>query len=162
MRQGLQGPALDQAISQSASRHLQLAALMEELPDPFNRLTLDWGHRDHLGIPKPALRYRHGAYVLEGLKASRLAHEAIFQHIGATKIQHAGEPQGAGHILGTTRMGSSPETSVVDANLRCHDHPNLYLLGGSVFPTSGTANPTLTIAALALRLAETLSDQWNR
>lgn len=159
MSQGLQGRALDQAIRHSASRHLQLAALMEELPDPFNRVTLDPKHRDGLGLAKPALRYRHGAYVLDGLKASRRAHEAIFQRMGATEIHHATEPQGAGHILGTTRMGDSPETSVVDANLRCHDHPNLYLVGGSVFPTGGTANPTLTIAALALRLAETLKNQ---
>jgi choline dehydrogenase-like flavoprotein len=66
---------------------------------------------------------------------------------------------GSGHIMGTTRMGRSPEDSVVDARCRTHDHPNLYVLGSSVFPTSSTANPTSTIAALALRAAETIKKQ---
>ena len=53
-------------------------------------------------------------------------------------------------------MGDHPRDSVVNPALRCHDHDNLHILGSAVFPTSGTANPTLTIAALALRLAETI------
>jgi choline dehydrogenase-like flavoprotein len=48
-------------------------------------------------------------------------------------------------------MGADAKTSVVDADLRSHDHPNLFILGSTVFPTSATANPTLTIAALAIR-----------
>jgi choline dehydrogenase-like flavoprotein len=48
-------------------------------------------------------------------------------------------------------MGNDPRQSVVDADLRCHDHANLFLLGSGVFPTSAVSNPTLTIAALALR-----------
>jgi choline dehydrogenase-like flavoprotein len=64
--------------------------------------------------------------------------------------------QGAGHVMGTYRMGSDPDTSVVDATLRSHDHQNLYLLGSGVFPSVGTANPTLTIAALTLMAAEAI------
>ena len=51
-------------------------------------------------------------------------------------------------------MGVSASDSVVDSFGRCHEHPNLYLVGSSVFPTSGTANPTLTLSALALRTAQ--------
>jgi choline dehydrogenase-like flavoprotein len=58
--------------------------------------------------------------------------------------------------MGTTRMGSDPAESVVDARLRTHDLSNLWLVGSSVFPTGGAMNPTLTIAALALRAAETI------
>ena len=58
-----------------------------------------------------------------------------------------------GAVIGTARMGADPKSSVVDADLRSHDHPNLFILGSAVFPTSATANPTLTIAALALRAA---------
>ena len=58
--------------------------------------------------------------------------------------------------MGTARMGDDPATSVVDASLRSHDHKNLYILGSSVFPTGGTANPTLTIAALSLRAAQAI------
>jgi choline dehydrogenase-like flavoprotein len=60
------------------------------------------------------------------------------------------------HQMGTTRMGADPGTSVVDEQLRSHDLPNLWLVGSSVFPTGGAMNPTLTIAALSLRAAETL------
>ena len=54
-------------------------------------------------------------------------------------------------------MGSDPARSVVDANCRVHGYANLYVAGGSVFPTSGWANPTLTIVALALRTADHLA-----
>jgi choline dehydrogenase-like flavoprotein len=61
---------------------------------------------------------------------------------------------GAGHIIGTYRMGDNPKTSVVNSFQKSHDHNNLYLIGSGVFPTSATGNPTLTIAALCLRTAD--------
>ena len=57
----------------------------------------------------------------------------------------------SGTILGTTRMGDDYRQSVVDRDLRAHDHSNLFIVGGMVFPTAGVNPPTLTIAALALR-----------
>jgi choline dehydrogenase-like flavoprotein len=59
--------------------------------------------------------------------------------------------------MGTTRMGTDPTESVVDAQLRAHDVANLWCVSSSVFPTVGSANPTLTIAALALRASEALA-----
>jgi choline dehydrogenase-like flavoprotein len=59
-----------------------------------------------------------------------------------------------GHLMGTARMGHDPATSVVDSYGRAHDVPNLFLADGSIFVTSGSANPTCTISALALRAAE--------
>jgi choline dehydrogenase-like flavoprotein len=58
--------------------------------------------------------------------------------------------------MGTYRMGDDPKTSVVDSNQRSHDHNNLYLVGSGTFPTGGTANPTLTLSALALRTADNI------
>ena len=58
--------------------------------------------------------------------------------------------------MGTTRMGTDPRTSVVDPDCRVHGVDNLFVAGSSVFPTSGYANPTATIAALAVRLADHL------
>ena len=58
--------------------------------------------------------------------------------------------------MGATRMGHDPATSVVNADCRLHGVPNVYVAGSSVFPTSGYANPTYTIVALAIRLAEHL------
>ena len=72
---------------------------------------------------------------------------------GATGVMHSPQAQGAGHIIGTARMGDDRATSLVDRDLRSHDHPNLFIVGSAVFPTSATANPTLTIAALSLRAA---------
>ena len=89
-----------------------------------------------------------------GLSAARDAYAEIFGRLGATEIQHKDGAEGAGHIIGTARMGSDPKSSVVDRDLRSHDHPNLFILGSAVFPTSATANPTLTIAALSLRAVD--------
>jgi len=68
----------------------------------------------------------------------------------------------AGHILGTCRMGADAATSVVDANGRSHDHPTLFIVGSSVFPTGGTANPTLTALALTLRANRTISSDLEQ
>ena len=64
--------------------------------------------------------------------------------------------QDASHHMGTTRMGTDPAVSVVDPECRVHGVENVWMAGASVFPTSGCANPTFTIVALAIRLAETL------
>ena len=61
--------------------------------------------------------------------------------------------------MGTCRMGTDPKSSVVNAQCRAHDHPNLFVLGSSVFPTVGSPNPTLTLAALALRAAQDIEKQ---
>jgi choline dehydrogenase-like flavoprotein len=63
-----------------------------------------------------------------------------------------------GHHLGTTRMSANPEDGVVDANLKVHSVDNLYVAGASVFPHAGISNPTFTIIALSIRLAEHLSE----
>jgi choline dehydrogenase-like flavoprotein len=153
-RLGLRGPGLDDALRSQASRHLRLTSLIEQLPDPDNRVTLDPNEPDIYGVPLPRLAYSLGTYVQAGLAAARYAHAQIFGALGATAIQHRDVAEGAGHIIGTARMGNDPASSVVDRDLRCHDHPNLFILGSAVFPTSATANPTLTIAALSLRAAD--------
>jgi choline dehydrogenase-like flavoprotein len=63
---------------------------------------------------------------------------------------------GNDHTMGGYRMGADPATSVVDANLRAHDHPNLFVCDASVFVTSGGAQPSQTIMSLATRLADHL------
>jgi choline dehydrogenase-like flavoprotein len=153
-RLGLRGGALDDALRSQASRHLRLTSLLEQLPEPDNRVTLDPSASDIYGVPLPRIAYRLGSYIQAGLAAARDAHADIFAALGATEFQHRDAAEGAGHIMGTARMGSDPASSVVDRDLRSHDHPNLFILGSAVFPTSATANPTLTIAALSLRAAD--------
>jgi choline dehydrogenase-like flavoprotein len=155
-KQGLRGKALEAALRDQASRHIRLASLVEQLPEPDNRVTLDANEHDIYGVPLPRITYRLDDYVKAGFAASIAAHDDIFARLGATQIKHSPDAQGAGHIIGTARMGDDPKTSVVDKDLRSHDHRNLFVLGSAVFPTSATANPTLTIAALSLRAVATV------
>jgi choline dehydrogenase-like flavoprotein len=155
---GLRGVALQKALFERTSREIRFGTLTEQLPDPANRVVPDETSRDALGLPRPRIAYRLDQYTLAGLAEARRIHEAAFVRMNATQIRHNqdSEFQGAGHVIGTTRMGKDARTSVVDADLRAHDHRNLFVVGSGVFPTSGAANPTLTIAALALRSAEAI------
>jgi glucose dehydrogenase len=86
----------------------------------------------------------------------------MFGLIGATELDLGTDPtayDGAGHIMGTCRMGNDRKLSVVNAQCRAHDHQNLFIVGASVFPTVGSPNPTLSLAALALRTAEHIAIQ---
>lgn len=158
-KQGLRGDTMTQALNHQISRHIRLSSLTEQEPDPNNRVILDDQQTDIYGVPVPAVEYRLSPYVTQALDWARELHEEIFKKLEVSEIHHAPAFEGAGHIMGTTRMGRDPTRSVVDAQLRSHDHPNLFIVGASVFPTAGTANPTLTIAALSLRAAETIRQQ---
>ena len=149
--QGQRGISLNNALAYQSARHIRLASLVEQPPDPDNRVTLDDSIFDVYGVGVPRIAYRLDDYTKAGFAASMAAHDEIFAKIGTTQVKHSPDAQGAGHIIGTARMGEDPKTSVVDGDLRSHDHPNLFVLGSTVFPTSATANPTLTIAALAIR-----------
>jgi len=78
--------------------------------------------------------------------------------IQATEILHNPDrrSQGAGPVMGTARMGRDAKYAVVHADLRTFDHPNHFIEGGAVFPAGGAGNPTLTIAALALRSVDAI------
>jgi glucose dehydrogenase len=153
---GLSGPELLKAVRSHSSREMTLVALTEQLPDPDNRITPDFDRPDVIGVPKPRIFFRLNDYTAAALAAARTMHEKLFHAIGATDIGHVPYAEGAGHIMGTTRMGVDGKRSVANATGQSHDHRNLWFAGSSLFPTSGTANPTLTIAALALRTAEAI------
>lgn len=148
---GLRGRQLAQQIEQQCTRQLRLSSLMEQLPDPDNRIVPDAAKLDSFGLPRPRITYKVDPYTRGGMAGARAIHDQIFSALGATFREHELEPQGAGHVMGTYRMGADAKTSVVNPDLRSYDHLNLFMLGSGVFPTGGTANPTLTIVALALR-----------
>ena len=118
----------------------------------------DYTRTDKLGLPRPRIAYRLDDYTKAGLAEARKIHDEAFRRVGATEISHMPDSkfQGAGHVMGTTRMGEDTKTAVVDADLRTFDHPNLFIEGSAVFPTAGAANPTLTIATLALRSVDAI------
>lgn len=158
--QGKRGPELHDALAHAGLRQVRLAALIEQLPDPDNRITLA-DEVDALGLPRPRLTYAHDNYVMKGRDEARKLAELVFDGLHATQRSHIDFLFGAGHIMGTYRMGTDPKTSVVDPLGRTHDHPNLFLLGSGVFPTGATANPTLTLAAAALKSAGEISKTFS-
>lgn len=129
---------------------------LEPLPSARNRVVLDRERLDPLGLPLPSVEYRLDDYVNNGLTVWLAFVRDLIGKMGAEQTSSS-VSRSSHHPSGTARMGNDPRTSVVDRNCRSHDHPNLYVVGGSVFPAMGTANPTLTIAALSLRLAEHLA-----
>jgi choline dehydrogenase-like flavoprotein len=156
------GMDLRTKLKQEVSRQFRFAALVEPTPDPSHRVTLS-ASTDFLGIPRPKIKYgiSDDPYSIRGYVNSLRVHQYIFQQMKASNINHQA-PQdfaGAGHIMGTCRMGTDPKTSVVNPNQQSHDHENLYIVGSSVFPTVGASNPTLTIGALSLWAAQNIKDQ---
>ena len=135
---------------------------MENTPNPGSRLVLA-KDSDKFGVPRVALNWQINEFDLEYLdRLCGLLGRIIGMAGGRLKVDYSvvkaerGSGSYQAHHIGTTRMSANPENGVVDANLRCHDVSNLYVTGSSVFPTFGFANPTLTIVALSLRLAQHL------
>jgi glucose dehydrogenase len=165
------GADLTRTLGNLISRQFRIAFAVEQSPDPNNRVTLS-SLTDGLGLPRPQINYDISEYTQQGIATAFRMKKLIFSKLGATDFTErgAGDPSGldvmidgkleqlnyggAGHVMGTYRMGTDSKTSVVDSSQRSHDHPNLYLVGSGTFPTVGTANPTLTLSALALRTAD--------
>jgi choline dehydrogenase-like flavoprotein len=130
----------------------------EQPPDRESRVVLG-ARRDALGQPKLELHWRIGPEVTRSLLALQDRLGATLRSSGIGELEPGtDEPRytDASHHMGTTRMSRDPRTGVVDPTCRLHALHNLYLAGSSVFPTAGHANPTPTIIALALRLADHL------
>jgi choline dehydrogenase-like flavoprotein len=153
---GLRGDDLHEQVQRDVQGHLNIRALLETLPDPGNRVELDPEHRDEFGDPGLRHIYDVGDYCRRGARRAQTILRSILE-AGECEDIRVGDWDGRGlHIAGTARMGTDPRTSVVDRDLRAHDHDNLWIIGSSVFPTIGLTNPTLTIAALAIRLGDHL------
>lgn len=135
---------------------IKLISPIEMLPSDSNRVELDPVRTDRFGLPLARLSFSLGEYEQAGIQAARRTQQTLLEAVGATDIRPDAELGFCAHHVGTTRMGSDPERSVVTPDLRVHDVNNLYVAGSSTFVTEGLANPTLTIAALSLRLAEHL------
>lgn len=152
------GKELFEQIRTTVPFQAGVSSLTEQLPDPENRVVPDETEVDALGIPRPRLIYNQDDYTRQGLQSAIQFHHEIFGALGAAGIFDSGT-YGVGHLMGTYRMGDDPATSVTDRTGRTHDHANLYLAGSGLFPTSGTANPTLTLAALALQTADAIGQE---
>jgi choline dehydrogenase-like flavoprotein len=125
----------------------------ECLPYETNRVELS-DDVDEFGVPLPIITFD---FHENEKKMREEIHELGRQILEAGGADEVLISEGNDHTMGGCRMGDDPSTSVVDRNLKAHDHPNLYVCDASVFVTSGGAQPSQTIMALALRLAEHLS-----
>lgn len=142
-------------------RASRLLVNLEQRPHVDNRIVLGTS-RDFLGVPRAVLHWRWRAEEQAELERLRTAVAGWFgaANLGRVEIGTGVAPDpNAHHHAGTTRMHVDPGRGVVDADGRVHGTDNLYVTGASVFPTSGFANPTLTITALSLRLADCLKQR---
>ena len=167
------GRALRRGLVARISRQLLLDFMVEVLPDRSNRVSVDPNYRDQLGNMRPVISYDVADYSLDGIAFARRLSRRIFQRLGAEDctsydpkeygwMSHDGEGyviRGGNHWAGTHLMGTSANTSVVDATQRSWDHQNLYLAGAGSMPTIGTANTTLTLSALCFHSAEHIAKE---
>jgi glucose dehydrogenase len=153
---GQRGRPIDDAIAKRTEREFVIGGSAEVLPDPDNRVRPAFDHLDSAGQPRPRIAFRVSDYTLRGLEVSQARLRPILHDLGCTEVTEIGPAVVTSNIAGTARMGANPRESVVDPKLCSHDHRNLYIVGSAVFPTAGADPPTLTIAALSLRLADHL------
>ena len=165
------GADLRASLVDQISRQVLLAFMVELLPEPGNRVTVNPEYTDALGNMRPVISFSLPNYSLNGISYARNLSRRIFQRIGAEDyskydpldpgyVSYNGEGyaiRGGNHLAGTHLMGTDPSNSVVNRDQRSWDHENLYLTGPGSMPTIGTSNTTLTLAALCFRSAETVA-----
>lgn len=160
------------ALHRAGSLDVALLVRAEQAPDPDSRVTLD-DDVDALGMPRLRLDWRLSGIDVRSVAVLVETLAGELARLGLGKVEPAAwlaeadgwrtdplissHPIGGYHHMGTTRMSDDPRNGVADGDGRVHGLDNLYVAGSSLFPTGGWANPTLTIAALALRTADRLA-----
>ena len=168
-------PGLSRLRARLGLRKLYVMVRAEQAPNPASRVQLT-DQKDALGVPRAALNWQLSAQDKQTVAALCEICDHEFKRLNLGRMRAAAwlsdpspewpvddtvskHPIAGYHHMGTTRMSAAPASGVVDANCRVHGYGNLYIAGSSVFTTAGWANPTLTIVALALRLADHLHTQ---
>ena len=142
-------------VSARLGRTASWVVICEDLPELHNRVTLSSTVTDDSGLAAPEIHYVRSENTRRAMAWQEARAAESLLAAGALRVESRNLPAN-GHFMGTARMGDDPHRSVVDRWNRCHDVPNLLIVDGSVFVTAGSANPTSTIAALALRAADAL------
>lgn len=155
MRSGRYGAELRRGALDRWRRTAPLDILTEDVPRPERRVSLS-SSTDSLGLPRIRVSYPGPSrYERDGYRATVDAIVERVERLGLDRVEEQPGPRG-GQLIGTCRMGTGRE-AVVDADLRYLDAEGLYVVGSSAFPTYSVVHPTLTIAALAIRLGEHLA-----
>ncbi len=175
------GRALREALADQITRQLRVGYVLEQLPEAYNRVTIDRDFVDPIGCYRPVISYNVSDYTRAGMVAANKISNALFHAMGIddaniythftpqspgymTYRTESGEEVplsffGSGHHMGTHRMGVSRTDSVTNRFSRSWDHENLYVVGCGGMPTIGASNPTITAVALALMAADDMLTQ---
>ncbi|MDY6817042.1 MAG: GMC family oxidoreductase [Halobacteriales archaeon] len=154
------GDALLETIRDAYGNSIAMGGLVGQRPRKTNYVGLDPSTTDAHGNPVPEIHWRVDDTTKRTIRRANRIQEAVLSELDTDITWQVG-PENTGpayHHMGTTRMGTDPETSVVTPRMRTHDLTNLWIAGSSVFVTSGAMNPTLTIAALALKAADHIDE----
>jgi choline dehydrogenase-like flavoprotein len=169
-KDNLFGPELRQKLYHDVQRQVRIGVLVEQLPDAANKVSIDPAYVDAMGEFRPVISYDLSDYSRAGLALGYDACMQVFQRLGIKNytsynpsdngyLTYDGSGYtvfGAGHLVGTHRIGNNPKTSVTRTDMRTHDHDNLWMVGCGSMPTAATSNPTLTMAAMAFQAAEAI------
>lgn len=159
--------AIARLQAKGKARIHMLNAGLETRPDPDSRVLLS-GDRDRFGLRRIRLDWRltdrdledYLANLADFAKGLAQTGSAVLRIAPDARERFPAETSWGNHHMGTTRMGTDPTVSVCDADARVHGLANLWIAGSSLYPTPGAANPTLTLIALALRLADKLKAEF--
>jgi choline dehydrogenase-like flavoprotein len=170
----LGGLNLVQQLNNIFTRQFRIGCMFDQSPLAENRVTLDVDPQtgkpnnvDGLGLPRPKVEYGLDPYTMEGFRTAAYVCSKVYEQMGATEFTVNGvggtgdftykgknyHYYGAGHVVGTHRMGDDGNTS--------HDVQNLWIVGSGSFPTVATANPTLTLLGLAFKSAQSILASLN-
>ncbi len=159
------GDDLDHELRLRASQFMSVQLLLEDLPDRSNAVTVNTAFRDKLGQPGIRVHYRLQDYSKAALPRTIDDFANWVQAMNAVPQEVPGATWCNEHhimgtvIMGTVIMGTDRNDSVVDGDLRCHDHENLFLVTTGVFPSVSCGNPTLTGMAVAVRAGQHIAKQ---
>jgi choline dehydrogenase-like flavoprotein len=176
------GPKLRATLGDVVPRQLRIGYVIEQLPELRNKVTISSEYKDASGDYRPIIHYDISDYTRLAMVSAMKVSKAVFTAMGIandqiyTKFTKSSPGYmeykekngtvvplsfiGSGHHMGTHRMGvTSTDGSVVDKYQRSWDHDNLYVVGCGSMPTSGSANPTLTAAAMSLMAADHMLTQ---
>jgi choline dehydrogenase-like flavoprotein len=153
----IRGLTRKQIISElTGSREMELQAFLEEKGHPENRLTIGPG-KNRWGLPGTVVDFNRSTQETSRAKARLKPMEKVIVQMGYQITKSNVDNPGGHHATGTCRMATTPQVGVVDENLRVHDTENVYVCSNAVFPSESAVNPTLTLTALTMRLAEHLA-----
>ncbi|MFI5183218.1 MAG: GMC family oxidoreductase [Vicinamibacteria bacterium] len=159
------GASFKKKVHEERPWAMRFSGFGECLPEYENFCELDKEKVDAWGIPVLHISMAHGENSRKMVADMAATGEEMLRAMGAEDVKGRGSISNPGlaiHEVGTARMGDDPKTSVVNRWQQAHDVPNLFVMDGAVYPSSGCQNPTVTIMALGSRASAHLVDEMKR